>query len=59
MEENKKVKNPPLWKMILDDYMLLLFIGVAIYAIFYLIWGVMEIGNVPLMPDEIKNSLIK
>lgn len=59
MNEKNNTKNPPLWKMVLDDFMLLLFIGVTVYAIFYLIWGVMEVGNVPLIPDDIKNSLLK
>jgi hypothetical protein len=39
----------------MDDYMLL-FLGTTIYAIFYLLWGVMELSNLPI-PDEIKKSL--
>jgi len=46
-------------KMIMDDFMLLMFLGVTIYAIFYLLWGVMELSNLPAIPEEIKNNLIK
>jgi hypothetical protein len=33
---------------VLDDPFLLLFIGVTIPTILYLVWGVMEIANVPV-----------
>lgn len=46
-------------RMIMDDYMLLLFLGVTIYAIFYLLWGVMELSNLPMIPEDIKNNLLK
>lgn len=55
-EENEKT---PFWKMIMDDYMLLLFIGVTIYAIFYLIWGVMELSNLPQFPGDLKDQILK
>lgn len=58
--------NPPndqekmsFFQMILDDFMLLLFLGVTIYAIFYLIWGIMELSNLPPIPDNIKAKLLK
>ena len=54
--ENEKV---PFGKMIMDDFMLLLFLGVTIYAIFYLLWGVMELSNLPPIPEELKQSLLK
>lgn len=54
--ENEKV---PFGKMIMDDFMLLLFLGVTIYAIFYLLWGVMELSNLPGIPEELKQSLLK
>ena len=34
----------PFFRMILHDFMLLLFLGVTIYSIFYLLWGVMELS---------------
>ena len=49
----------PFYRMIMDDFMLLLFLGVTIYAVFYLIWGIMELSNLPAIPDEIKKSLLK
>jgi hypothetical protein len=33
---------------LLDNHFLLLFIGVAIPAALYLMWGVMEIANIPI-----------
>lgn len=54
--ENKK---KPFGRMIMDDFMLLLFLGVTIYAIFYLLWGVMELSNLPTIPEEIKQPLLK
>ena len=52
-------KKIPFSRMIMDDYMLLMFLGVTIYAIFYLLWGVMELSNLPAIPEDIKNALLK
>ncbi len=41
-----------------DDFMLLLFLGVTIYAASYLVWGLMELAWLPPIPDEIKQSLL-
>ncbi|HQE12923.1 MAG TPA: hypothetical protein PLQ78_09250 [Flavipsychrobacter sp.] len=59
--ENSQDQKPKasFGRMIMDDFMLLLFLGVTIYAIFYLLWGVMELSNLPAIPEEIKNKLIK
>ena len=38
----------PLMQRILDDPFLLLFIGVVMPTVFYLLWGVMEVASVPL-----------
>lgn len=61
METNQQSteKRVPFYRMIMDDFMLLLFLGTTIYAIFYLLWGVMELSNLPAIPDEIKRSLLK
>jgi hypothetical protein len=61
MENNQQSENEkvPFGKMIMDDFMLLLFLGVTIYAIFYLLWGVMELSNLPAIPEELKQSLLK
>lgn len=61
MENNPQTENEkvPFGKMIMDDFMLLLFLGVTIYAIFYLLWGVMELSNLPAIPEELKQNLLK
>jgi hypothetical protein len=60
MEENQpSTERVPFMRMIMDDFMLLLFLGVTIYAIFYLLWGVMELSNLPAIPEDIKAKLIK
>ena len=61
MENNQpnEQERVPFFKMIMDDFMLLLFLGVTIYAIFYLIWGVMELSNLPAIPENIKQNLLK
>ena len=39
---------------VLDDVILLLFLGVTVFAMLYIIWGVMEIASVSPVPPEIK-----
>ena len=38
----------PVMQRILDNPFLLLFFGVAIPTVLYLMWGVMEVASVPL-----------
>jgi len=38
----------PVMQKILDNPFLLLFLGVVFPAVFYIIWGVMEIVSIPL-----------
>lgn len=59
MESNneKEIEKTPFFQMVMDDYMLLLFIGVTIYACFYIIWGIMELTNLPPIPEAIKDAL--
>jgi hypothetical protein len=38
----------PMMQRVLDDPFLLLFIGVTIPTILYILWGVMEVASVPL-----------
>ena len=35
---------------ILDNPFILLFIGVVFPAVFYIIWGIVEIVNIPIAP---------
>jgi hypothetical protein len=38
----------PVMQRILDDPFLLLFLGVTIPTVLYILWGVMEIASIPL-----------
>lgn len=40
----------PAMQRILDNPFLLLFLGVTIPTVFYVIWGVMEIVTIPIAP---------
>jgi hypothetical protein len=38
----------PFMQRVLDDPFLLLFLGVVIPTVLYLVWGVMEVASIPL-----------
>ena len=40
----------PIMQRMLDNPFLLLFIGVVVPAVFYIIWGIMEIVTIPIAP---------
>lgn len=40
----------PLMQRVLDNPFLLLFLGITVPTVFYIIWGVMEIVTIPLAP---------
>lgn len=40
----------PAMQRLLDNHFLLLFLGVTMPAVFYLIWGIMEISQIPIAP---------
>lgn len=40
----------PVMQQILDNPFLLLFLGVALPTVLYILWGVMEIATVPVSP---------
>ncbi len=42
----------PMMQQLLDNHFLLLFLGVAIPAALYLMWGVMEVASIPLLPAQ-------
>ncbi len=44
----EKVEPIPVMQQVLDNPFLLLFLGVTIPTVLYIIWGVMEIASVPL-----------
>lgn len=38
----------PFFQRLLDNHFLLLFLGVTMPTVFYLIWGIMEIVQIPI-----------
>lgn len=38
----------PVMQKVLDNPFLLLFLGVTVPTVFYLIWGVMEVAQIPI-----------
>ena len=44
-EENARI---PIMQRIIDNPFILLFIGVVFPAVFYIIWGIMEIVSIPI-----------
>jgi hypothetical protein len=38
----------PFMQKVLDNPFLLLFLGIAVPAVFYIIWGIMEITQIPI-----------
>ena len=53
-EENKANERPedeehiPFMQRLLDNPFLLLFLGVAVPTVLYIIWGIMEITQIPI-----------
>ncbi|MFA7665571.1 MAG: hypothetical protein WCY32_05565 [Burkholderiaceae bacterium] len=48
--EREKEEPVPVFQQILDNPFLLLFLGVTIPTVLYILWGVMEIATVPVSP---------
>jgi hypothetical protein len=50
-DSNRPEKEPvPVMQRVLDNPFLLLFLGITVPTVFYIIWGVMEIVTIPLAP---------
>jgi len=52
-EENTDVQQHervPTMQRILDNPFILLFVGVVFPSVFYIIWGIVEIVNIPIAP---------
>jgi hypothetical protein len=54
-EQNNRAETPstenepiPLMQRVLDNPFLLLFLGVAVPSVFYIIWGIIEITQIPI-----------
>jgi hypothetical protein len=49
-EEFPEAERIPVMQRVLDNPFLLLFLGITVPTVFYIIWGVMEIITIPLAP---------
>jgi hypothetical protein len=47
-QDQRDSDQVPMMQKLLDNPFLLLFLGVAIPALLYLVWGIMEIVTIPL-----------
>jgi hypothetical protein len=47
-EVSGEVERIPVMQRILDNPFLLLFIGITMPTVFYIIWGIMEIVTIPM-----------
>ena len=47
-EQAEATERVPAMQRLLDDPFLLLFLGVTIPTLLYLLWGVMEVASVPI-----------
>ena len=48
MANNREDENVPVMQRVLDNPFLLLFLGVTMPTVFYILWGIMEIVTIPL-----------
>lgn len=48
VEQPASTERVPTMQRILDNPFLLLFLGVTIPTVLYIIWGVMEVASIPL-----------
>jgi hypothetical protein len=49
-EQNEESQRIPLIQQLLDNPFLLLFLGVLIPMVVYIVWGVIDILTIPLTP---------
>ena len=54
-----KTNDTPFWERFIDNIWLLLVLGMLIYFISYLGWGMYEIGSVPDFPEQLKQETLK
>ncbi len=48
--EPSRAERVPVMQQILENPFLLLFLGVAMPTVIYIVWGVMEIAGIPISP---------
>ncbi len=49
-QQEEQEERIPAMQSLIDNPFLLLFIGVAMPTVFYIVWGIMEIVNLPVAP---------
>ncbi len=47
-QDPEAAERVPFMQRLLDDPFLLLFLGVTIPTVLYLLWGVMEVASIPI-----------
>ena len=53
MSEQDTIPKPervPFFQRVLDNPFLLLFLGIVMPTVFYILWGIMEIATIPVAP---------
>jgi len=48
VERTQNPQRVPMMQRVLDNPFLLLFLGVTLPTVLYLIWGIMEVASIPL-----------
>jgi len=49
-EPEARPERIPAMQQLLDNPFLLLFIGITVPTVLYIVWGVMEIASIPVAP---------
>ena len=52
LEQDMPDEPIPAMQQILDNPFLLLFLGVVVPTVLYIVWGVMEIVSLPITPPQ-------
>jgi hypothetical protein len=47
---DRKTERTPFFQRVLDNPFLLLFIGVVVPTVLYIIWGIIELTQIPVAP---------
>jgi len=48
MADSQDNERVPVMQQVLDNPFLLLFLGITIPTVLYILWGVMEVANIPV-----------
>ncbi|MCO5146948.1 MAG: hypothetical protein M9895_12310 [Aquamicrobium sp.] len=49
-DSTERPEKVPAMQQLLDNPFLLLFIGITVPTVLYIVWGVMEIASIPIAP---------